>query len=317
MSQADQQVQNAAFPAVRTDINDNLAALFSQSSGASAPAVTVAFQPWIDTSSSPAVWKVRNGTNNGWITIGTIDATTFNTGGITAIANGGTGQTTATAALAALLPSQAGNSGKALVTDGSLAAWGLVASIASRSDVNGVHTTGTVTSGTTSLIVASATGIVAGMVVTGEGITPGTTVSSIASTTVTLSANAGATLSADPVGFYDNTKSLSPGSVGGQLCRAWVNFNGTGTVAIRASYNVSSITDNGVGDYTVNFTTAMPDANYSLTGTCNLNVTGGMNRIIAFPYASAPTTSAARIASIYSFNNILEDSAYIQVAIFR
>jgi hypothetical protein len=48
--------------------------------------------------------------------------------------------------------------------------------------------------------------------------------------------------------------------------RAWVNFNGTGTVAIRASLNVSSITDNGVGDYTVNFTTAMPDADYSVSG---------------------------------------------------
>jgi hypothetical protein len=46
-------------------------------------------------------------------------------------------------------------------------------------------------------------------------------------------------------------------------CRAWVNFNGTGTVAIRSSGNVTSITDNGVGVYTVNFTTAMPDANYS------------------------------------------------------
>lgn len=67
------------------------------------------------------------------------------------------------------------------------------------------------------------------------------------------------------------------GSVGGNLsfnsgygsaavaygCRAWVNFNGTGTVAIRASGNVSSITDNGTGDYTVNFSTAMPDTNYS------------------------------------------------------
>jgi hypothetical protein len=51
----------------------------------------------------------------------------------------------------------------------------------------------------------------------------------------------------------------------GQLCKAWVNFNGTGTVAIRASYNVSSITDNGTGDYTVNFTTAMPDANYAFS----------------------------------------------------
>jgi hypothetical protein len=47
-------------------------------------------------------------------------------------------------------------------------------------------------------------------------------------------------------------------------CRAWVNFNGTGTVAIRGSGNVSSITDNGTGDYTVNFATAMPDANYSV-----------------------------------------------------
>ena len=47
------------------------------------------------------------------------------------------------------------------------------------------------------------------------------------------------------------------------LAKAWVNFNGTGTVAIRASYNVSSITDSGVGTYTVNFTTAFSNANYS------------------------------------------------------
>lgn len=54
------------------------------------------------------------------------------------------------------------------------------------------------------------------------------------------------------------------GSVGPAYgCRAWVNFNGTGTVAIRRSNNVSSISDNGTGDYTVNFTTAMPDADYA------------------------------------------------------
>ena len=49
------------------------------------------------------------------------------------------------------------------------------------------------------------------------------------------------------------------------LAKAWVNFNGTGTVAIRAAGNVSSITDNGTGDYSVNFTTAMPDANYAVS----------------------------------------------------
>jgi hypothetical protein len=52
----------------------------------------------------------------------------------------------------------------------------------------------------------------------------------------------------------------------GTLCRAWVNFNGTGTVAIRSSFNVSSITDNGVGSYTINFTNALPNANYSVCG---------------------------------------------------
>lgn len=131
MAQADQTIQNASFSSVRTDINDNLAALFSQSSGNSAPAVTVAFQPWIDNSSSPAVWKVRNAANNGWITVGTIDATTFAVGGIAPIANGGTGQTTAAAALTALLPSQSGNNGKALISNGTAASWGTVAAGAS------------------------------------------------------------------------------------------------------------------------------------------------------------------------------------------
>ena len=61
------------------------------------------------------------------------------------------------------------------------------------------------------------------------------------------------------------TATNASGSAPVYACRAWVNFNGTGTVAIRASGNVSSITDNGTGDYTVNFTTAMPDANYAIT----------------------------------------------------
>jgi hypothetical protein len=131
MAQSDQVVQNATFPTVRADINDNLAALYSQNSGNSAPAVTVAFQPWVDTSSSPPVWKVRNGSNSAWITVGVLDPAGFNAGGVTAIANGGTGATTATAALAALLPSQGGNAGKALVTSGSAASWTTVNGITS------------------------------------------------------------------------------------------------------------------------------------------------------------------------------------------
>jgi hypothetical protein len=107
MAQSDQVVQNATFPNVRADINDNLAALYSQSSGNTAPTVTVAYQPWIDTSSSPAIWKVRNGSNTAWITIGTLDPAGFIT----------------STALTALLPSQSGNAGKSLISDGTTAAW--------------------------------------------------------------------------------------------------------------------------------------------------------------------------------------------------
>lgn len=75
----------------------------------------------------------------------------------------------------------------------------------------------------------------------------------------------------------------SSGTEIGTLCRAWVNFNGTGTVAIRASFNVSSITDNGTGDYTVNFTNAMPDANYCWGGSAKADgaeTTGGTVRMV-------------------------------------
>jgi hypothetical protein len=70
------------------------------------------------------------------------------------------------------------------------------------------------------------------------------------------------------VGQFDSSGNFKFNSGYGSVataygCRAWVNFDGTGTVAIRASGNVSSITDNGNGDYTVNFTTAMPDENYN------------------------------------------------------
>jgi hypothetical protein len=101
------------------------------------------------------------------------------------------------------------------------------------------------------------------------------------------------------------------------LCKAWVNFNGTGTVAIRASYNVSSITDNGVGDYTVNFATALVDANYTVCGACNLNVTGNTSRVFSAPATAAPTTTAVRVATTFSSSTASEDQQYVHVAIFR
>ena len=94
-------------------------------------------------------------------------------------------------------------------------------------------------------------------------------------------------------------------------CRAWVNFNGTGTVAIRASGNVSSITDNGTADYTVNFTTAMVDANYSVSGACGTSVAGGESVRIQ----SAPTTASVRVVTSYYATGF--DALYTTVSIFR
>ena len=126
--QSDQTIQNATFPNVRSDINDNLEALFTQSSGSSEPTTKVAFQPWVDTSTSPPTWKIRNAANSAWITVGVLDPAGFEVGGVTPIANGGTGQTTVAAAIAALLPSQTGNADKALTTNGTSLLWSVITS---------------------------------------------------------------------------------------------------------------------------------------------------------------------------------------------
>jgi hypothetical protein len=101
-------------------------------------------------------------------------------------------------------------------------------------------------------------------------------------------------------------------------CRAWVNFNGTGTVAIRASGNVSSITDNGTGDYTVNFTNAMPDANYSVVGASknqdNTTVAGGNNPVSIGPISFS--TSSIRIMTP-SVTTTLVDPFAVSIAVFR
>jgi hypothetical protein len=191
MAQADQTVQNATFPTVRADINNNLAALFTDSSGATAPTVTVAYQDWIDTSGANPLWKKRNAANNAWITVATIDGNDI--------------------AFEGALPDQSGNSGKYLSTDGTDAIW-------------------------------------AG--------TP----------------------------------------------KVWVNFNGTGVVAVRASFNVSSITDNGVGDYTINFATALVDANYAVVTSCDSEI----------PSASVASASAVNVVNLFG-----ADAIEMFVAVFR
>jgi len=114
--------------------------------------------------------------------------------------------------------------------------------------------------------------------------------------------------------------STASGSAPSYSARAWVNFNGTGTVAIRASGNVSSITDNGTGDYTVNFTTAMADANYTIiSGMYDTNGTGNV-------FMTPQTWSTKNVGTVKVFTSNLQgntnnvariDQAFVDVAIFR
>jgi hypothetical protein len=108
-------------------------------------------------------------------------------------------------------------------------------------------------------------------------------------------------------------------------CKALVNFNGTGTVAIRASGNVSSITDNGTGDYTINFTTALADANYAVTGGigtyATTNTSSGVLMILAAGNsggaATLMSTTAVRVTTGFSTNTSPFDDSYVTASIFR
>jgi len=112
-------------------------------------------------------------------------------------------------------------------------------------------------------------------------------------------------------------KVLEINSLPSTLCRAWVNFNGTGTVAIRASGNVSSITDNGIGDYTVNFTNAMPDANYSISGINSNSISVPQVGISVSDATTVRTTNSFRIRSFATTDAVAFDSPYINLGVFR
>ncbi len=109
----------------------------------------------------------------------------------------------------------------------------------------------------------------------------------------------------------DGTNSTSATNCIQGSAKAWVNFNGTlsGTITPRASYNVNSVTKNGTGDYTINFTTALTDANYSMAGMAR-----SAGRMVCI--GAAPTTSGLRVYTANDAGN-LEDLDTVTVVFFR
>lgn len=128
-------------------------------------------------------------------------------------------------------------------------------------------------------------------------------------TTGTLQPSALRGLSANtPPVFRD-----SAGTEIGTLCRAWVNFNGQSTVAIRSSFNVSSITDGGVGVYTVNFINPMPNTNYVIVAGSHAVATVS-NRNVNINSSTMQTTNTGQLTNIE--NGVLTDSDVLTVAVF-
>lgn len=113
--------------------------------------------------------------------------------------------------------------------------------------------------------------------------------------------------SAAPV--FQNTS----GTEIGQICKAWVNFNGTGTVAMRDNFNVSSITDSGTGVYTANFTNAMANANYASVVSTGNNDKGRYGIMID---SDNKTTSACKIFGFQTESGSSLDSEEVSLAIF-
>jgi len=123
---------------------------------------------------------------------------------------------------------------------------------------------------------------------------------------------------ADSAGNNNST----PAEIASGRAKAWVNFNGIGTVAIGGSYNVSSITDNAVGDYTINFTNAMADGNFAVAGSARWrdNGSAGYMRVVCIcavgTLANAMTTSSIRVSVNY-VNGGVDDAQVVTVTIFR
>ena len=117
--------------------------------------------------------------------------------------------------------------------------------------------------------------------------------------------------SAAPV--FQNTS----GTEKGQLAKAWISFDGEGTIAINDSFNNSSIADNATGEYTVTLSTAMSNANYSIVLGCKSKLSN-RNTVANAGGTSEndPTTTAFQIVTMGSTNNSMTDGAFVFAAVF-
>lgn len=121
------------------------------------------------------------------------------------------------------------------------------------------------------------------------------------------------TVRTNRIELADGTEGVDSSYVIDGSAKAWINFNGTGTIAVRDSLNISSIVDNGVGDYTVNNTNSFANILYNSVGSCNLDHIGNANRIVSLPCSQAPTASSIRMNTYTAHSAAIVDMQYISI----
>lgn len=336
MAQADYVISpNPTGLAMRTEVNQIFQAILTNNAGSVAPTTTQAGMFWGDISNASIYYlKIRNHTNDGWVSLYAYDVATKT---IQAMVNDST--LTSLLALKANLASPTFTGTVVLPSTTSIGTVsnteigyldGVTSAIQTqlntKADLASPALTGTPTAPTASL------GTNTTQLATTAFVLANAT---IPDATETVAGKVELATNAEVQAGTDTTRAVTPAGMKAGLnasgtapiytCRAWVNFNGTGTVAIRASGNVSSITDQGTGGYTINFTTAMPDANYSsvvsISPTVFGNNNGGMVNIASTISGNnqnelAPTTSAVGV-TINDRGGTAVDIKYVSAAIFR
>jgi hypothetical protein len=246
--------------------------------------------------------------------------------GTVGVDQGGTGITSFGTGVATALGVNTGSAGAFVVNGGALGtpSSGTATNLTGTASININGTVGATTANTGAFTTLSATGVTT--VQAGTAAAPAITTSGDTNTGIFFPA-------ADTIAFseggtevmrLDSSANLKFNSGYGSVataygCRAWVNFNGTGTVAIRGSGNVSSITDGGVGVYTINFTNAMPDANFSWAGSANTASTSTQLRATVQQKSNqSNTTLTLPITTMDGTNSTTSfDSPEICVSVFR
>lgn len=341
MPQHDLVINNASGAAVRADLNDALAALSSAMKGPNAPPAPIAGMLWLDDDTpSATVWTLKLYDGADWLSLGTfnVSTNTFTPANAVALSGGALLQALLGVAGSAGAPSYSfsddPDTGLYLKAAGVLAVGcdgterltvssaGLLSAILdARFERNNVRLRLVSQVGTPSTLI---TGSDSGSSFIGTDtntrfylMTNSVERMSVAASGAVQVGAAGLSVAGD----LEVSGNLRVNSGYGSAAvaygvRAWVNFNGTGTVAIRASGNVTSITDNGTGDYTINFTNAMPDANYAVLGTVGGVSGASVAQLVAPHHSFAPTTSSLRILT-GGVDSTAQDRDRICVAIVR